>query len=387
MKKIISLFLLLALILSLCACGAKESPAQQPEETEAPVVTELDVEELAAQATEIYFGSPANAFELLSEAQDFEAEYVQELLALCHYNGFGTEIDSDTALEMCATLAEGSVFAKIIYADAVNTGNGTVQNPVLAEELYAELIKSGAEADEDAVSSGMLYASLAECYAKGLGTEVDFDKAGDMINKAIANGNLSVFDMLALASLLENIDKSSEEKEETEFILDESSESLSPDSKRIRLVKELYTKARSGIEALAESGNTKAIKLLGDYYLKGYGSIQQDYAKAMEYYTLAADEDYADAQAQIAYMYMEGLGVDVDYVQAMEWNNRAAQQNNAQGQAQIGYMYHMGLGVTQNLNEAGRWYSRAVDQGDPWATGKLAETELTHSQAYFESHA
>ena len=50
-------------------------------------------------------------------------------------------------------------------------------------------------------------------------------------------------------------------------------------------------------------------------------------------------------------------------------------------------MYHMGLGVTQNLDEAGRWYARAVDQGHAWATEKLAETELTNNQAYFEAHA
>ena len=131
----------------------------------------------------------------------------------------------------------------------------------------------------------------------------------------------------------------------------------------------------------------KAVKLLGDYYMKGTGGIEQDYAKAMELFMQAADEDFADAQAQIAYMYQEGLGVEVSYEKAMEWNNRASQQNNAQAQAQIGYMYHMGMGVTQNLDEAGRWYSRAVDQGDPWATVKLAQTELTNSQAYFEAHA
>ena len=43
-----------------------------------------------------------------------------------------------------------------------------------------------------------------------------------------------------------------------------------------------------------------------------------------------------------------------DYSKAMEWNNRAAQQGNAQGQAQIGYLYQNGLGVTQNLDEAGQ---------------------------------
>ena len=71
----------------------------------------------------------------------------------------------------------------------------------------------------------------------------------------------------------------------------------------------------------------------------------------------------------------------------MEWNNRAAQQGNAQGQAQIGWLYQQGLGVTQNLDEAGRWYTRAADQGNKWAEDRLAETEATNPQDLFEAHA
>ena len=54
MKKIISLLLLLAMVFSLCACGAKESPAAvEPEETPAPAEAEVSPEELAAQAAEL----------------------------------------------------------------------------------------------------------------------------------------------------------------------------------------------------------------------------------------------------------------------------------------------------------------------------------------------
>jgi TPR repeat protein len=231
-----------------------------------------------------------------------------------------------------------------------------------------------------------VFTALAQCYAKGYGTEVDMKKALEAVDKA-AESNLSAFDMVSLAELLNQIEKSNIEKTKSELAYEVLGDTIELSAGQKALVEKLYKEARAGIEKLAEAGNVKAIKLLGDYYMKGIGGVEQDYAKAMELYEQAADEDYADAQAQIAYMYQEGLGVEVSYERAMEWNNRASQQNNAQAQAQIGYMYHMGMGVTQNLDEAGRWYSRAVDQGDPWATVKLAQTELTNSQAYFEAHA
>ena len=102
---------------------------------------------------------------------------------------------------------------------------------------------------------------------------------------------------------------------------------------------------------------------------------------------IAAEEDYAPAQAQVGYIYQNALGVAVDYAKAMEWNNRAAQQGNAQGQAQIGYLYQNGLGVTQNLDEAGRWYTRAKEGGSEWAAAMLEQTEATNPHASFEAHA
>ena len=150
---------------------------------------------------------------------------------------------------------------------------------------------------------------------------------------------------------------------------------------------ELYAKALDSIKTLADAGNVKAKKALGDYYFNGYAGVAQDYAKALELYTEAGEKGDADAQAQVGYIYQYGCGVDPDYEKAMEWNNRAAQQGNAQGQAQIGWLYQQGLGVTQNLDEAGRWYTRAADQGNKWAEDRLAETEATNPQDLFEAHA
>ncbi len=395
MKKLISMLLLLAMVFSLAACSAEEPSQEQVEElVEAVEEAAPDFQELAAQAAELYYsGSFSEVFAALSELKDSGIGFVTELLSACHYYGYGTEMDAETAVELLeAAAGEGSAAAKLILAEAANTGNGTVQNPEKAKELYTEFIRAAEALDVNDIQAGSVFAALADCYANGIGTEIDLSKARTALNKAVENGNLSVFDRIELAHILEEFERvamKDAEPEEIRYNVDGSiiPSTPKPASQDMQQAGELYASALEGIELLAEAGNLRAVTLLGDYYLNGLGGVEVDYARAMELYTEAADLDYADAMAQLAYMYQEGLGVERSYVSAMEWNNRAALQNNAQAQAQIGYMYHMGLGVTQNLDEAGRWYARAVDQGHAWATEKLAETELTNNQAYFEAHA
>lgn len=404
MKKLIALLLLSAMALSLCACGEAEVTEEQVAEVVEAVEEALPaVEELVAQAQELFYsGDYSQLFSALGSLEDSGAELVEELLGICHYYGYGTEIDADKAVEI---LEESSgLIAKYIRAEAARTGNGGVQNPDKAQELYAQFVSAAEEAAE---LSGSVYAALSACYANGLGTELDPDEAMYCADKAIAAGGLAVFEKAELAAYIlqqaeDAIDRIEAELNESGYgIADLNDESKTvymtdPDSFKARLAQidsekakaaQLCTEAMDGIKALAEKGNVIALKLMGDYYFGALGGEAQDYEKAMEYYMQAADYDYAPAQAQIALMYQDGCGVEVDYAMAMEWNNRAAQQGNPQGQAQIGYLYHMGLGVTQNLDEAGRWYSRAADQGDTWAAAKLAETEITNPQLAFEFHA
>ena len=409
MKKLISLMLVLAMVFALCACGGEDAPVTQEQVEEVVEAVEEAmpaIEELVAQAKELYnSGDYEQVFEALNELKDSGGDIVTELLGICHYYGYGTEIDTETAVEMLQGLADkGSAAAKRIIAEATRTGNGAMQNPELANELYGEFVKM-AESMEDI--SGSVYAALADCYAKGMGTELDMDKAMEAVDKAIAAGDLSVFEETQLGELVcgraqDMLDAIEAELNESGYSIadlsDPAKTQYMQDAQafidRVKAAEaelekgnELYADAKAGVMELAEAGNIIALKLMGDYYFGALGGEAQDYEKAMDYYMQAADFDFAPAQAQIALMYQEGYGVEVNYEQAMEWNNRAAQQGNAQGQAQIGYLYHMGLGVTQNLDEAGRWYSRAADQGDTWAAAKLQQTEITNPQLAFEFHA
>ena len=70
-------------------------------------------------------------------------------------------------------------------------------------------------------------------------------------------------------------------------------------------------------------------------------------------------------------MYEQGRGVPQDYAKAVEWYRKAAEQNEPAAQYSLGLMYDQGTGVQRNLSEATRWYRLAAKNGDPDAKAYL----------------
>lgn len=392
MKKSFAIVLLLAMVLSLAACG-EAAPAPTPEPTVEPTPAP---ETLAAEAEELFYKADyTGAFEKLDALETSGITSVQELLGTSYYYGLGVEADSEEAVSQLTKAADqGDAIAMYLLGNAYASGTGTSRDEAKAKEMYAKFIAVGEADSGENAGSGRIQAYLADCYAYGKGTEKNVDKAAAAAEKA-ASADLTVFDMVKLAdSYVEGVFTKTDDTADTAEAADTTAAEAAAEGETEAETpaipaeaEELYAKALDSIKTLADAGNVKAKKALGDYYFGGYAGIAQDYAKALELYTEAGEKGDADAQAQVGYIYQYGCGVDPDYEKAMEWNNRAAQQGNAQGQAQIGWLYQQGLGVTQNLDEAGRWYTRAADQGNKWAEDRLAETEATNPQDLFEAHA
>lgn len=392
MKKSFAIVLLLAMVLSLAACG-EAAPVATPEPTVEPTPAP---ETLAAEAEELFYKADyTGAFEKLDALETSGITSVQQLLGTSYYYGLGVEADSEEAVSQLTKAADqGDAIAMYLLGNAYVSGTGTSRDEAKAKEMYAKFIAVGEADSGENAGSGRIQAYLADCYAYGKGTEKNVDKAAAAAEKA-ASADLTVFDMVKLAdSYVEGVFTKTDDTADTAEAADTTAAEAAAEGETEAETpaipaeaEELYAKALDSIKTLADAGNVKAKKALGDYYFGGYAGIAQDYAKALELYTEAGEKGDADAQAQVGYIYQYGCGVDPDYEKAMEWNNRAAQQGNAQGQAQIGWLYQQGLGVTQNLDEAGRWYTRAADQGNKWAEDRLAETEATNPQDLFEAHA
>ena len=389
MKKSIALLLLAAMMLTLCACGKKTetAPAPAPAESAAPeAAAEADrTAEIEEAAALFAAGDYAQAVEKLSELQTADSPLVASLLGRAYYQGLGVKTDYNRAVGYLQDAAAGGVAsARYLLAEAARTGNGLRRDPDEAARSYIKFVAVADEVGSDDPDYAHAMAALADCFAGGRGVEKKFDLALDAANKAAACEDLTPFELMQLAKFFDGPMPNA-----VSNAADATGEYAVETVRKIDAAKadSLYARAAAGILNLADAGNLAAIKLLGDLYLDGKGGLAQDYAMAMETYRIAADQDYAPAQAQLGYMYQNALGTDADYAAAMEWNSRAAEQGDPQGQAQIGYLYQFGLGVTQNLDEAGRWYTRAKEGGSEWAAAMLEQTEATNPHASFEAHA
>ncbi len=53
-----------------------------------------------------------------------------------------------------------------------------------------------------------------------------------------------------------------------------------------------------------------------------------------------------------------------DYAEAVKWFRLSAEQGNAKGQGALAILYKNGLGVTQDYKEAAKWYRLSAEQGN-----------------------
>lgn len=118
-----------------------------------------------------------------------------------------------------------------------------------------------------------------------------------------------------------------------------------------------YPKASVLFLELAEKGNFRAQHYLGKMYYSGEG-VPKDLQLAIKWCKAAADQGSADAQIDLAYMYLPH-----DYQSAAKWYSAAAKQGYVEAQIALGFLYGTGQGVPQNHELAYAWLSVAEAKG------------------------
>jgi TPR repeat protein len=97
----------------------------------------------------------------------------------------------------------------------------------------------------------------------------------------------------------------------------------------------------------------------------------------VQWYRLAADQGYPEAENNLGAMYDAGLGVAEDDVIAVLWFRRAATHKNIRAETNLGIMYAHGKGVAQDFAEARKWFQLAADRGDVKAQSNLGALYAT----------
>ena len=102
---------------------------------------------------------------------------------------------------------------------------------------------------------------------------------------------------------------------------------------------------------------------MGVLYANGFG-VSLDDNEALKWYRLAADQDHANAQCNIAVMHANGWGVPQSDAEAFKWYGLAAEQGVVEAQNALAKMYFGGFGAEQSNVQAYKWYSIASKLGD-----------------------
>ncbi len=178
--------------------------------------------------------------------------------------------------------------------------------------------------------------NLALHYAKGHGTQRDFEKAAHWMNKAAENGD---DDAPAVA--------------------------------------EKYTRAAE-LTKLADAGDAQAQADLARIVTGLSRSFDQagpekDLKLAFELFEKSAVQGYKPAQFGLAKMYENGDGVEQDLDKAIEWGEKAATDGTADIQYEVAklYTYTDENGEMIDVERAKYWYTQAAEKGHRMAQSVL----------------
>jgi TPR repeat protein len=123
--------------------------------------------------------------------------------------------------------------------------------------------------------------------------------------------------------------------------------------------------ATNAYEQAAERGNAEAQDALGriNFALE----TKAGYKSARKWSELASEQGIASADARLAIIYHEGLGVRRDPRRAASYFLRAARLGHLHAQFMLGIAYECGAGVAVNFLESAFWLSRAASSRHPIA--------------------
>jgi TPR repeat protein len=105
-------------------------------------------------------------------------------------------------------------------------------------------------------------------------------------------------------------------------------------------------------------------------YGEGFG-VPQDYAEAMRWMRLAAEQGMTSAQYILGTMHAGGYGVLRNDIEAAKWLRLAAEHGQECAQRELGIMFDHGLGVPRDPVQAYMWFSLGI-----WAGHKDDEQYL-----------
>jgi len=132
------------------------------------------------------------------------------------------------------------------------------------------------------------------------------------------------------------------------------------ESSRSEAIQEM-NEARRWWKKAGQQGHAEAQGWLGSCYDKNAGvfGMTLDHAESAKWYKMAAKKGVSFAQAALADMYADGIGLRQNWVEAVQWYRAAAGQGHITASQTLGHMYASGDVLAQDYLEAAKWWQLA----------------------------
>lgn len=119
----------------------------------------------------------------------------------------------------------------------------------------------------------------------------------------------------------------------------------------------------------AAQNNSDALYILAEMNFYGNYSHPRDFGAAFNYYhTLASLNGNASAQHMVGLMYSTGIGgaVEPDQARALLYYTFAANQGHTRAEMAVAHRHHAGIGVPKSCEIAVKYYKRVADKAMAW---------------------
>ena len=116
---------------------------------------------------------------------------------------------------------------------------------------------------------------------------------------------------------------------------------------------------------MAQEGSLADQLNLGYMYLYGTNGVEQNFKKALEYYTMAAKQNDAVALNNLGSLYFSGIGVEANTRKALEFFTKSADLGNDNAAVNLGFIYLTGGTKDEERNlKALKLFEQAADKGN-----------------------
>ena len=295
------------------------------------------------------------AFGLFKKACDLRESLAYEYLADCYCYGQGTKINYEKALQFYLKVKPRGVIEYqigCIYARGLSTGSDYPK----AAEHFQKGVDFGHAPSMN---------SLGALYYNGEGVQKDYNKAFELFKKASDLGYTTAHGWLADCYFYGQGTKINYEKA-LQFYLKVKPRGVIEYQIGCIYARGLstgsdYPKAAEHFQKGVDFGHAPSMNSLGALYYNGEG-VQKDYNKAFELFKKASDLGYTTAHGWLADCCFYGYGTQKDYQKALQLYLKA--ESNGHNEAQIGWIYRDGLGTSVDINKAIEHFQKGVDFGN-----------------------